>query len=255
MVNARMEATQALINKRLGDTVQPASNLVPDTDVTQVAAVLYGADKIPTAAERLQINQTLATANPNTVEYKALEFSRLDTPTVTMTAVIGSGPEATWAKNALSTRIKNPEIVDQLKTELAQFDEKYKPNLSEEDQKAFILLPGMSAKEKQAAELDMEVKKFQIIMEQQQANRTKAFEGSVGQWEAPQDPQIRDEVIAIRDVLIKEKANKKGVESLITINDIMSRMDWATADPAKTPVFLKFFSFLYQNNFYPFQFR
>jgi len=234
MVNARMEATQALINKRLGDTVQPVSNLVPDTDVTQVAAVLYGPDKVPTAAERLQINQTLATANPNTVEYKALEFSRMDTPTVAMTAVIGSGPEATWAKNALSTRINNPGIVDQLKTELEQFDEKYKPNLSEEDQKAFIVMPGLSPKEKQAAELDMKVKKFQIIMEQQQANRTKAFEGSVSQWEAPQDPQIRDEVIAIRDVLIKEKANKKGVESLITINDIMSRMDWSTADPAKT---------------------
>lgn len=233
MVNARMEATQALINKRLGDTIQPVSNLVPDTDVTQVAAVLYGADKVPTAAERLQINQTLATANPNTVEYKALEFSRLDTPTVTMTAVIGSGPEATWAKNALSTRIKNPEIVDQLKTELAQFDTKYKPNLSEEDQKAFSLLPGLSAKEKQAAELDMKVKKFQIIMEQQQANRTKSFEGSVGQWEAPQDPQIRDEVLAIRDALIKEKADKKGVESLITIDNIMSRMDWAMTDPAK----------------------
>ena len=233
MINARMEATQALINKRLGDTIQPVSNLVPDTDVTQVAAVLYGPDKVPSAAERLQINQTLATANPNTVEYKALEFSRMDTPTVAMTAVIGSGPEATWAKNALNTRIQNPQIVDQLKTELAQFDTKYKPNLSEEDQKAFSLLPGLSAKEKQAAELDMKVKKFQIIMEQQQANRTKAFEGSVSQWEAPQDPQIRDEVVAIRDALIKEKAGKTGVESLITIDNIMSRMDWATADPAK----------------------
>lgn len=240
MVNARMEATQALINKRLGDTVQPVSNLVPDTDVTQVAAVLYGADKVPTAAERLQINQTLATANPNTVEYKALEFSRMDTPTVTMTAVIGTGSEAVWAKNALSTRIKNPEIVDQLKTELAQFDTKYKPNLSEEDQKAFILLPGLSAKEKQAAELDIKVKKFQIIMEQQQANRTKAFEGSVGQWEAPQDPQIRDEVIAIRDAVIKEKAGKKGLQAVITLDDILSRMDWSNTDPAKATAMVSY---------------
>ena len=233
MVNARMEATQALINKRLGDTVQPASNLVPDTDVTQVAAVLYGPDKVPTAAERLQINQTLATANPNTVEYKALEFSRMDIPTITMTAVIGTGSEATLAKNALSTRIKNPEIVDQLKAEFAQFDTKYEPTLSDDDRKGLTIRAGLTPKERQAAELDIKAKKYQIILDKQQENRTRDFEHSVGQWEAPQDPQIRDEVIAIRDVLIKEKANKKGVESLITINDIMSRMDWATADPAK----------------------
>lgn len=233
MVNARMQSMEALVNKRLGDTVVPSSAIIPESDVTAAAQVLYGADKNLTPAQRLNINQTLATANPNTVEYKALQFSRLDTPTIAMTAVISNGPEAQWANNALAGRLNNPQIIEQLKSEVAQFDTKYLPNLSEEEQKAFVTIPGISTKEKAAQEMEFKVKKFQIVMDAQQANRRKAFETSVPQWEAPQDPQIRDEVIAIRTSLEKERAGKKGTDAMITLDDIMSRMDWSGTDPAK----------------------
>lgn len=240
MVAARMQSIETLVNKRLGDTVQPTSALVPDSDIQAVATVLYGADKTPTPAERLNINQTLATADPNSVEYRALQFSRLDTPALTMTAVIGSGPEVDWANNALSGRLTNPQIVDQLKSELAQFDTKYKPMLTEEQQNEFTVLPGISTKEKKLIEMDMKAKKFQIIMDAQQANRRKAFETSVPQWEAPQDPQIRDEVLAIRTSLLEEKKDKKGAEAMITLDDIMSRMDWSSTDPAKATAMVSY---------------
>lgn len=240
MVNAQVQSIEALVNKRLGETITPASNLVPSADVDNVVSVLFGSNKTPTAAERLNINKTLATANPNTVEYKALQFSRMDTPALTMTAVVGKGPEVDWATNALSTRLTNPAIINQLRSELAQFDTKYKPNLTEEQQQEFMILPGTSQKDKELQELNNKVKKFQIIMDVQQANRRKAFETSIPQWEAPQDSQIRDEVVAIRSALEKERAGKKGLEAMITLDDVLSRMDWSNTDPAKATAMVSY---------------
>lgn len=233
MLDARVRSVEPLVNQRLGETAVPASTLVAEEDINKTISVLYGPEKKATAAERLRINKDLAEANPNNITTQALQIANMDSQTLALTAVTGSGQGAAMASRALEGRLDNPAIIQQLKTEMNSFDSKYLAGMDDE-QKAEYTIPvtAMTPNAKALAKTEIDAKKFQFVYEKIQQERNTSFELAPSEWQDPQDPLIRDEVMAIKQNLGTIK-NEDGTPKRYTIDTMITNMNWEETPPAK----------------------
>lgn len=233
MLDARVRSVEPLVNQRLGETAVPASNLVADEDVNKAISVLYGPDKLATAAERLRINKDLAEANPNNMTTQALQIANMDSQTLALTAVTGTGAGAAMATRALEGRLDNPDIINQMKTEMANFDAKYLVDMSDEEKAEYqIPATAMTPNAKAMAKAEIDAKKFAKIYDKIQKERNTAFEMQASEWQDPQDPLIRDEIVAIKANLGSLK-NEDGTPKRYTIDKMIELINWEGAPPAK----------------------
>jgi len=230
-LRTQMTSAQALLQQKLSTTVEATPGVVDPTLTNNATAALWGpgASKA-TDKERADVLRELASGNPNAVSVKAAEIGGLPPVEQAIRYMVGGDQTATWAGNALSTRLTDKKILDDLKYNVDNFDAwvaKSQVSLTKEQKEQLAeSRTAISPKEKAADSMRVRQVKASIVLSTVRQQLQQAFESDVTRWDAPQDPAIRDEWAAVVGKL--QAADQKP-----HVQTVIKHLDWENPDKVK----------------------
>lgn len=185
----------AFSTKATNDATEAA--LIPNDNVN---AALLALGKDPMTAspqERQQV--ALGITSGNKVYTEAQEVGMASPASLAVMAFSSTGSLAASAERVLKSKFSEGSTAPSLiKASYKAFDTEILPTLSKEQQEALKMPATATASEKPKLQKEIETKKMSMVLERLATKRTLAFENSVSQWDAPQDPIIADEIQSIR---------------------------------------------------------
>lgn len=232
-IKAQLDSMTTLISQRFKETVIPTTNLIPPETIDATVGAMYGTTNA-SPADRQRIARDLQDGNMNSPVVQAREVAEMDAYSQAMLATTSSGPTARFAENALTTKLQNPQLLTQIKSEIANFDEKYLSKMSKEEQAQYkVPATATSLKDREAAKQEINAKKFQHVMNEISNTRRANFEYSVTDWATPQDPILQAEFTGVIETLKAAKQRNGDKDPKLSIDEVIRGLDWRNPNPAK----------------------
>ena len=230
------------VNQKVSDSLigttqktQAAVNLIPPQSIDATATALGKNPAALTPQEKEAI--ALGISSSNRVYTEAMNIGMASPPEVAVIAFSGSGAQSEAAKRVLNSKFSaDSQTPKALEQGYRNFDKDILPTLHKDVQESLKVPATATGKEKAQAQQRIENQKMGLVIQNLSQKRTIAFENSVGQWDAPQDPLLAEVQTIRQDLLAKDpKAN-------IRIDQIMQRMDFKTGGQAKIDAMSKYIS-------------
>jgi len=229
-MNSRLEIMGALVQSRIGNTIDPGTtSLVSEKDVESVIIANGQNPAEVTDAVKLAVRKDLDNNDPNSVNILNIAgapVSQLLTIAATANAKLKS-----QAMNLLGPKIQTPGIANQIIAEFKQFDSKYLPKLSDAEKEQYtlgVLDTGGSEAERTQAQVELDNRKMNFIINKYAIDRKESFTQNLGQWAPPQSELIGDDWAAVQTVL-----KDTGIDRPPTLQDLIGNMN--LSGPNATP--------------------